>query len=71
MSELASLGLDYVATRKDNVVASLAWVREIFAERAAIREHLGEMSRRQAERYALSDTVDLLGPLQKWVRDHG
>ena len=40
---------------------SLARVLEEHAERAAIREHLGNMSRDEAEAAAIDDTCDVLG----------
>jgi len=40
---------------------SIARVIEEHAERAAIREYLGEMSREEAEAAAVEDTADVLG----------
>jgi hypothetical protein len=39
----------------------IAQVIEVFTERSAIREYLGEMSRSAAEVAALEDTCDVLG----------
>lgn len=59
-SALASIGLS-LATRKSEVLASMANVKETWAERAAIREYLGGMPRERAEREAVIDTARMLG----------
>ncbi len=59
-SSLASLGL-HLATRVSNVIEYQELLKETHSERAAIREYLGGMSRREAELYALTDTAEILG----------
>lgn len=56
-SEIASLALALGGDLADQMEI----VREIFSERAAIREYLGGLARRVAEGRALSDTRELLG----------
>lgn len=59
-STLASMGL-VLAKRKSEVTASMANVKETWAERAAIREYLGGMPRERAELEAVRDTAEMLG----------
>lgn len=58
-SELATFGINW-AQRKSEVVNSLDMVKEIWSERAAIREYLGGQSRWEAEQYAVYDTAEIL-----------
>lgn len=59
-SQLAQLGL-LIATRVDNVCSNLDLVKEVWNERAAIREYVGGLPRYKAELYALEDTCVELG----------
>jgi hypothetical protein len=50
-----------LATIADQLGAPIDRVHEEWAERAAIREYLGGMSRAQAEREAVGDAREILG----------
>lgn len=58
-SHLASLGLHF-SRRKDEVTKTLDEAREIWCERAAIREYCGGMTRWHAEQHALADTIEVM-----------
>lgn len=59
-SELASLAIGR-ARSKAEVGTLLATVKEVWSERAAIREYLGGVPRWRAEREAVADTYESMG----------
>lgn len=59
-SELASIALAR-AERPSNVAPLIAEAKEVWSERAAIREYVGGLPRWKAERYAVQDTGETMG----------
>lgn len=58
-SELASFGI-HMARSKAEVSTMHDEVKEIWAERASIREYLGGQTRWNAEQHAVYDTAEIL-----------
>lgn len=58
-TELAQLAMHFARSKQD-VARKLAEVREVWSERAAIREYLGGLRhRRNAEVFAVADTIEM------------
>lgn len=63
--ELTRLAVHYARTNAEKT-ANLADIREMWSERAAIREYLGALRhRRNAELHGMSDALEMFSEIQR------